>query len=405
MSNALAIAAVTATLEAILGKAVTADPDLNDTQLTALPPDKARGAITTNQLNLFLYQILPDAAWRNMDVPQQVKPGETGMPPLALTLHYLMTVYGRENDNTQPFDHHLLGKAMSVLYDHALLGPGEIQLALPGSGLDRQVERVRITLQPLSVEDISKLWMGFATQYRLLVGYEVSVALIDSTQPVKTPLPVLTRGPQDQGIPSQADLIPPFPALDSVVPPNQQPSAKLGDTLTLTGQHLDGTNVGVVFENALWTASVEIPPNPGGTSTQLAVKIPNQPTAWPAGFYTLAVLVQRPGETYRRTTNQLSFSLAPGITIAPPTAAAGSVTFTVTCSPEVWPGQSACLLLSDQDIPASPVGAQTPTLTFTASLVKGDYFVRLRVDGVDSLLVNQSVTPPVFDPTQKVTIT
>lgn len=117
------------------------------------------------------------------------------------------------------------------------------------------------------------------------------------------------------------------------------------------------------------------------------------------------MLVQRPGETYRRTTNQLSFLLAPGITIAPPTAAAGSVTFTVTCSPEVWPGQSASLLLSDQDIPASPVGAQTPTLTFTASLVKGDYFVRLRVDGVDSLLVNQSVTPPVFDPTQKVTIT
>jgi len=406
MSNALAIAAVTATLEAILGKAVTADPDLNDTQFTALPPDKARGAITTNQLNLFLYQILPDAAWRNRDVPQQVKPGETGVPPLALTLHYLMTTYGRENDTSQPFDHHLLGKAMSVLYDHALLGPDEIQLAMPGSGLDRQVERVRITLQPLSVEEISKLWTGFATQYRLSVGYEVSVALIDSTQPVRTPLPVLTRGPQDRGIPSQADLVPPFPALDSVVPPNQQPSAQLGDTLTLTGHGLDGTNVGVVFANALWTASVEIPPNPGGTPTQLAVRIPpNLPTVWPAGFYTLAVLVQRPGETYRRTTNHLAFSLAPSITIAPQTAAAGSITFTVTCSPEVWPGQSASLLLNDQDLPASTVGAQTATLTFTASLGKGVYFGRLRVDGVDSLLVNRSVTPPVFNPTQQVTIT
>ena len=281
MSNALAIAAVTATLEAILGKGVTADPDLNDTMLTALPLDKARGAITTNQLNLFLYQVLPDAAWRNMDVPTQAKPGETGMPPLALSLHYLMTAYARENDNSQPFDHHLLGKAMSLLYDHALLGPDEIKLALPGSGLDRQVERVRITLQPLSVEEISKLWTGFATQYRLSVGYEVSVALIDSTQPVRTPLPVLTRGPQDKGTPSQADLIPPFPALDSVVPPNQQPSAKLGDTLTLTGQHLDGTNIGVVFDHALWSASVEVPPNPGSTSTQLAVKVPNQPAAWP----------------------------------------------------------------------------------------------------------------------------
>jgi hypothetical protein len=31
--------------------------------------------------------------------------------------------------------------------------------------------------------------------------------------------------------------------------------------------------------------------------------------------------------------------------------------------------------------------------------------VRLRVDGVDSLLVNRAVTPPVFDQTQKVTVT
>src|SRR6185437_2357023 len=340
-----------------------------------------------------------------MDVPSRVKPGETGMPPLVLTLHYLMTAYARENDISQPFDHHLLGKAMSVLYDHALLGPDEIKLALPGSDLERQVERVRITLQPLSVEEISKLWTGFATQYRLSVGYEVSVALIDSTQPVKTPLPVFTRGAQDKGPSSHANLIPPFPALDSVTSPNQQPSARLGDTLTLTGHHLDGTNIGVMLDHALWASPQEVAPNPGGTSTQLTVKIPNLPAAWPAGFYTLAVLVQRPDETYRRTTNQLSFSLAPSITITPNSAPAGSVTFTVTCSPEVWPQQSLSLLLGDQDLSSPPVVSKTAIVAFAASLIKGDYFVRLRVDGVDSLLVNRSVTPPVFDPTQKVTMT
>src|SRR5215469_6459011 len=138
-----------------------------------------------------------------MDIPQRVRPGETGMTPLALDLHYLMTAYGRENDASQPFDHHLLGKAMSVLHDHALLGPDEIRLAFPGSGLESQADRVRITLQPLSVEDISKLWMGFATQYRVSVGYDVSVALIDSTQSARTPLPVLARGAQDKGPLSQ----------------------------------------------------------------------------------------------------------------------------------------------------------------------------------------------------------
>jgi hypothetical protein len=405
MSNALAIAAVTATLEAILGSGVHTDSDLNDTTLTALPLDKARGSITTNQLNLFLYQVLPNAAWRNMDVPPLVKPGETAIPPLALSLHYLITAYGRENDNTQPFDHHLLGKAMSVLNDHALLGPDEIKLAFPGSDLERQVERVRITLQALSIEEISKLWTGFATQYRLSVGYEVSVALIDSTQSTRTPLPVLTRGPQDRGATSQGSLIPPFPAIDLVTIPNRQPSARLGDTLTLLGFMLDGTNIGVAFNHALWSAPIEVVPEPGGTSTQLTVKIPNQPAAWPAGLYTVAVLVQRPTETYRRSTNQLSFSIAPSITIAPQTAPAGSVPFTITCSPDIWPGQHVSLLLGDQDIAVPNVALSTGTLNSTVSLVAGIYFARLRVDGIDSLLVDRSATPPVFDQTQKATIT
>jgi len=406
MSNSTAIAAVTATLQAILGTEISADPNLNDTTVTALPLDKARGTISTNQLNLFLYQVLPNAAWRNMDMPKSVRPGETGMSPLALDLHYLITAFGRENDTSQPFDHHLLGKAMSVLYDHALLGPEEIQVAFPGSGLENQPDRVRITLQPLSVEDISKLWMGFATQYWLSVGYDVSVTLIDSTQPVKTPLPVLTRGGQDKGWASQASLIPPAPSLFAVTPPNQQPSARLGDTLRLTGVNLDGTNVGVQFNHPLWSTPVELTPDAGGNSSQLSVQVPDKPANWPAGFYTVAVLVERPGETYRRTTNQLAFSLAPAITITPASAAAGNITYTATCSPQVWPGQVVSLLLGGLEVPAKSFTAQTATLTFAASnLTSGSYYFRLRVDGVDSLLVNRSVTPPIFDPTQQVTVT
>ena len=408
MSNPLAIAATTITLQAILQSAIVSDPadtDLTDTTVTILPPDKARGNGNANQLNLFLYQIVPNAAWRNMNIPSQVATGETGNPPLALTLHYLLTAFGKDNDTTLPFGHHLLAKAMSILYDHALLGPDEIRAAtsatFPGSDLDKQVERVRITLQPMSLEEISKLWTGLVTQYRLSVGYEVSVMLIDSTQAQKTPLPVLTRG-----VSSPASLIPPFPALDQVQFPNSQPSALLGDSLILTGNNLDGTSVGLVFNHPLWSAPVEIPPQPGGTATQVTVIIPNSPANWPAGFYTLSLTVQRPTETYRRTTNQLSFGLAPKITVAPPSAAGPNITYTVTCSPEVRPEQYAALLLGDQEIVAQPHSTQTATLSFQAqNLSAGKYFVRLRVDGVDSLLVNRAVTPPMFDPTQKVTVT
>jgi hypothetical protein len=244
------------------------------------------------------------------------------------------------------------------------------------------------------------------TQYRLSVGYEVSVMLIDSTQPKKTPLPVLTRGPADSGFAAQANLLPPFPALNQIQFPNSQPSARLGDTLVLTGNDLNGANQGVVFNHPLWTASVEVPPQAGGSATLITVIIPNSPAAWPSGFYTVSLLVQRPGETYRRTTNQLSFGLAPKITVAPASAAGPDITYTVTCSPEVWPAQSVALLLGDQDLAPQPFSTKTAALSFQAkSLSAGDYFVRLRIDGIDSLLVNRASTPPAFDPTQKVTVT
>jgi hypothetical protein len=162
----------------------------------------------------------------------------------------------------------------------------------------------------------------------------------------------------------------------------------------------------VQFNHALWAAPLEIAPEAGATATQLSVRIPNSPSAWPAGFYTVAVLVQRPGESYRRATNQLTLSLAPSIAITPASAPAGNITYTVTSIPDVWPAQRASLLLGDQEILANDHPAQTSTLTFTAaSMTAGDYYVRLRIDGVDSLLVDRSVTPPMFDTTQKVTVT
>lgn len=414
MSNPLAIAATTVTLQSILLTGILSDPDdtdLTDTTVTILPPDKARGNGNANQLNLFLYQILPNAAWRNLNIPTQVAPGETGSPPLALTLHYLLTAFGKDNDTTLPYGHHLLCKAMSILYDHALLGPDEIRAAtaasFPDSDLDKQIERVRITLQPMSLEEISKLWTGLVTQYRLSVGYEVSVALIDSTQAKKTPLPVLTRGAGDKGPVAQGSLIPPFPALTDIQFPNKQTSARLGDVLTLTGNNLDGTSVGLQFNNPLWSDPVPVAPQAGATSTQVQVQIPPGGAAtWPAGFYTVSLLVQRPGETYRRTTNQLSFALAPRITVTPASAPGPTITYTAACSPEVWPDQYASLLLGDQEIVADAHATQTGTLTFQAqNLSAGTYFVRLRVDGVDSLLVNRAVTPPQFDPTQQVAVT
>src|SRR5512145_3571232 len=138
MSNSLAIAAATATLRSLLLRG------LGISDVTVKPPDTARTGLTGDQVNLFLYQTSIDAAWRNQDMPRQVKPGETGQPPLPLCLHYLITAYGEGDDQSKA--HQLLGHAMSVLYDHPLLGADEIEQAtqtdVPGSNLHEQLERI-----------------------------------------------------------------------------------------------------------------------------------------------------------------------------------------------------------------------------------------------------------------------
>jgi len=351
-----------------------------------------------------------NAAWSNMDMPRQVQPGETSVPPLPLNLYYLVTAFGKDDDVALPYGHELLGKAMSLLYDHPVLSGDDIRAAtqgpLPSSDLDQQLERIRITLHPLNIDELSKLWTGFAMQYRLSAAYEVSVALIESTRASRTPVPVLTRGKNDQGFTSQPNLNPQVPTLSSITPPNNQPSARLNDLVVVSGLNLDGSNVGVQFDHPLWTTPIVLTPQPGATGSSLTVQIPNKPAVWPAGFYTVAVVVQRPGENFQRTTNQLSMTLAPSLVLAPASTPAGNVTYTATVQPQVWPTQRVSLLLGANEFAADPHPAQIDTLTFqTSGLTAGSYWLRLRVDGVDSLLVDRSKTPPVFDTTQQVTLT
>src|SRR5262249_45060642 len=159
----------TATLRSLLVRGV------GISEVTARPLDNARRSTTGNQLNLFLYQVLPDAAFRNQDLPRLTKPGETGYPALPLVLYYLLTAYSDDEDDTKA--HRLLGEAMGVLFDHPLLGATEIRNAtipiadLATSDLHEQIERVRITLQPLTFEDMSKLWTTFQTHYRVSAAY------------------------------------------------------------------------------------------------------------------------------------------------------------------------------------------------------------------------------------------
>lgn len=409
MSTPMAIAATTAALRNLLLAGIPRlDPELSDLRVTLQPPDKARENVTVTQLNLFLYQTTYNAAFRNGDMPSRTRPGEVGPPPLALNLHYVLTAFGRGDTDNDALSHRVLGGALSLLHDHPLLGADELKDALAVGEVHLQPERVRITPLPMPIEEMSKLWTSFQTSYRLSAAIQASVLLIDSGRPVRAAPPVARRGPDDGGPNAAAGLENPFPHLTAVTPPANQPAIRLGETLVLSGGQLGGTNVGVRFHTRWLPGPVEVTPPTAATDTSVSIDIPDVPADWPAGIYTVAVLVQRPGETYRRETNQLPLIVAPRIVTlpaAPVARVAGTATFDVVVSPEVRPEQRAALLLGDREVAAQPRVSPDDTLHFVVpSAPVGEHWVRIRVDGADTLLVRRDVTPPEFDPTQKVTI-
>ena len=281
MSNNAAIAAVTASLTNMIQAAVAADPTVSSGTVTARPPDRARLGAPVNQINLFLYRTSIDAAWRNQD-PPAIRPGEIGQPPLPLVLSYLITAYGEDDDEI--LAHRLLGIAMGVLNDRPVLSRAQIASALPppGSDLQNQVERVRITPDPRPQDEISRMWTTFNTGYRLSVSYDAAVVLIDSTRPVVAAPPVLTRGAQDTG-PAAAGTL--YPQLQMAVPPNQQPAAQPGDVLTLTGSYLSAISA-VQITHPLAAQPLELTPLTL-TASQVTVQLPDPPQL-PAGIVTVA---------------------------------------------------------------------------------------------------------------------
>lgn len=420
MSNSLAIATVTAALRNLIQKGLDNDAlPVPGSGVTTQPPDEVKTA--SNLINLFLYQTMIDGAWRNMDIPRRVKPGETGQPPLALNLFYLLTAYAKDNDLTSPVSHRLLGRAMRVLHDHPVLSSAEIKAALPDNDLFDQIEHVRITPQPINLDEMSKLWTTFQSKYRISVAYQVAVVLIESQRPLKTPLPVLTRGEKDEGIDAQADLLPPYPTLTEIsLPTKTQPGAQLGDTIVLSGHHLDGDSMIARFSGSHLPAPILSKPLPvvaGSDAAKVEIKLPDaavDPTKWLSGYLTVALVITRTVnlKTTVKTTNELSFALLPRITNLNPTnrkVADGNFTLTVKCDPPVTPEQRVSLLFAGNDIAANAHVAMTDTLTFPIEPVTdeliGENPVRLRVNGVDSMAVDYTKKPPEFLANQKVNIT
>lgn len=436
MSNALAIASVTAVLKDLLNNGLI-DHDLaasvGDVTVSALAPDRIDVAESkeTSRLNLFLYRVTPNQGWRNAGLPSRDADGERlTNPPLALDLHYLLTAYGAAELHAEI----LLGYGMQLLYETPVLTRAAIRRSLappsavtPGGGLPpalealftselaEQVEQIRITPQPLTTEEISKLWAAFQTKYRPTAAYQVSVVLIESRRATRSALPVRARNihvvpfkrPAIERIKSRENANAPVVADQPVL---------AGHTLVIEGADLRGDDTRVNV------GGIEVAPAAADvTDTRISVLIPPELRAGVQGAQVVQrVLMGSPPAPHRGVeSNVAAFVLRPRVEAVSVSQLQGggdeprSANVNLVVAPQVGVTQRVVLLLNELITPPSPPGSpeavpraysfaappriqlspptsppsSSASVTVPVTGVRaGRYLVRVQVDGAESPL-------------------
>lgn len=394
MSSASALATVTATLQHLLSQSTSAD------LVSTLPPAVARDPDNAvNQINVFLYKMEVNTAFSNFPVPNGARANESAPPPLALTLRYLLTCYGQDDDDIP--GQRVMGESMLALHDHMVLSRQMIDGMLSNTVLHHQVERVRITHDPISTDELTRLWGVFHTGYRLSQAYEVSVAILESDRPANAPLPVLRRGADDRGVAVQPSVDPPFPWINEIELPGENREVVAGETLLFRGSRLNAAAAAIRFSNIQHNLEALIP---AATieAESITVQLPAAGAALRVGIYRVQAELTDAGTT--RHTNSLSLLIAPQISNLQLDGSASNRELTLDVSPIPAEGQSVLLLLSALSL-GSPLEIAPGRLRFVlGGITDGEYVVRLRVDGIDSRFIDRMAQPPVFLPASRISI-
>ena len=431
MSTALAIAGVTAVLRDLLNDGLVnhniSGALGSSVTVSVTAPDRVVPVSGTeaSQINLFLYLVTPNQGWRNDSLPSRDSSGRLRLTnaPLALDLHYLLSVYSGGDLHAEI----LLGYAMQLLHEMPVLTRDAIRTALNpspdvgtalppalralvDSGLEDQVELIKLTPQYLNTEEMSKLWTAMQSHFRPTAAYTASVVLIEATQPARSPLPVLSRGPidpvsgRDRGVVVNPGLVPSVPMLTAIVPPLHQPVARILDTLDLQGNNLDGATRQVRLVNDRFeidTTIAALPPPATGADTLVQVTLASGLSATlPVGVYGVSATLVVSGETDPRETNRLTMVLAPQMTNLPLNVnrVGGTASFTVNFRPALRAGQTAVLVLGqDEYLPQPPAAFPATHLDFVIpNAPVASLLARLRIDGIDSPIIDLSADPPAI---------
>jgi hypothetical protein len=154
-------------------------PDVADDIALASP--KAAG---TNLLTLFLYKVTENPELKNaalLATPRADGRLESRKAPLSLDAYYLLTAHAGDPANHLEA-HRALSRAMRVFYDNGILQGSLLRADDPSTGLTAE-SVLRLTLNPISMEDMTRIWSVFPdTPYEISVSYLVTPVAIDSAR-------------------------------------------------------------------------------------------------------------------------------------------------------------------------------------------------------------------------------
>jgi hypothetical protein len=174
MADYTVLSEVGEALARVLWQEIQADP-----QVSALIDNESRISLESPfdlsnndsvSLSIYLYRIVEDAATKNQ-FPVQGNGARLRKPPLTLDLLYLVTPLVGSPREQQI----VLGKVMQVLYDRAILEGNDLTGSIAASQ-----EQVRVILNPVTLEETTRVWQALEMSYRLSVCYMARVAMVDS---------------------------------------------------------------------------------------------------------------------------------------------------------------------------------------------------------------------------------
>jgi len=389
VSNSYAISAVTATLWHLF--------DTEGITVSINPPD-TQAAGENSRLNIFLYQVMENLGYKNMDQPARSYGGDLFRNQyVGLDLYYLLTVYGRNDDDLSA--QKTLAETVRVLHDNPILTKDLIEQAIVDakiraqmsdinkSDLADQIEIVKVVMHALSLEDLTKIWTSFfkTGSYRTSISCKATVVLLDGKEDARTTMPVRKR--------NIYAAVPRKPEIRYVEPQMVDGSlldSALGVKMEVHGNSLKSDEIKIDLGQDL---KLEDMPSPeSSTDEKLVVKLPATLAIGVRQIKVIHPMLLGTPKTLHKgyESNASLFAVVPKILDLQPASIHVGAKLTIKFKPEITKDQEVRAIIGTyKPLPVEWTSSTTDRtdtvqVEITPDITKGEHPVRLRVDGAES---------------------